>query len=69
MGKYKEWKQLSFTKEDQEYNWGPEKGRTILEVINDNPMFIDWCFRNVKKFKLGVKIQKLYDEATSKQCE
>lgn len=62
MGKYKEWRQLSFTKEDQAFNWGQESGKIIIEVINKNPEYIEWCLKNVKKFKLGVKIQKLYDE-------
>jgi hypothetical protein len=62
MSKYKEWRQLSFTKEDQCFNWGYEKGKTIVEVMKTNSQYIDWCLSNVKKFKLGVKIQKIWDD-------
>jgi len=62
MGKYKDWRQLSFTKEDQIFDWGPEKGKTILEVMETNPGYINWCLDNVKKFKLGKKIQAIWDE-------
>jgi hypothetical protein len=30
--------------------------------MEKNPQYIEWCFNNVKKFKLGVKIKKIWDE-------
>ena len=67
MAEYKKnWQQLSFTKPDQKFNWGPEEGKTILEVMENNPGFIEWCFNNVKKFKLGKKMQEVWNEIKDK---
>jgi len=59
---YKDWRKLSFTKETDEFDWGPEKGNTIKYVMKNNPNFIKWCFSNIKKFKLGKKMQVLWED-------
>jgi hypothetical protein len=58
---YKEWRQLSFTKEDQEFNCGVHKGCTIIDIMKREPEFIVWCLSSVKKFKLGKKMQVVWE--------
>lgn len=47
-------------------NFGKYKGKTILQVIDENPAYIVWCIRNVKNFtiddNLGKELCKQYDE-------
>lgn len=66
MKKYKEWRQLSFIEEDQVFNWGMYNGKTIIDVINMHPEYISWCLKNVRKFRLGVKIRKFYEQVLEK---
>ena len=47
-------------------NFGKYKGKTILQVIDENPAYIVWCIKNVKGFiidnNLGKELCKQYDE-------
>lgn len=36
--------------------FGKYKGRTVLEVIDENPSYIVWCIRNVKGFVIDKKL-------------
>ena len=47
-------------------NFGKYKGKTILQVIDEDPAYIVWCIRNVKNFiiddNLNKELCKQYDE-------
>ncbi len=47
-------------------NFGKYKGKTIFQVIEENPAYIVWCIRNVENFtindKLSKELCKQYDE-------
>lgn len=47
-------------------NFGKYKGKTILQVIDENPAYIVWCIKNVKNFtiddNLSKELCKQYDE-------
>ena len=67
----KDWKKLiySFTKDDQVFNWGQHDGKTILEVYQENPEYIEWCIKNVSKFKIGKRLQKTFDKCNEQTKE
>lgn len=62
MAKYKNDRQLSFTKEDQVFNWGIYNGKTIITVMEKYPDYIHWCVKNIKTFKIGKKLQVVWDK-------
>jgi hypothetical protein len=51
---------------DKVLTFGKFKGKTILQVIEENPAYIVWCIRNVKNFtiddNLSKELCKQYDE-------
>lgn len=38
---------------DDEFDFGKYKGKTINELLNENPGYIDWVIRNVDGFALS----------------
>lgn len=40
------------------FNFGKYKGKTILQVIDENPAYIVWCIRNVKNFTIDDNLSK-----------
>ena len=40
------------------FNFGKYKGKTILQVIEENPAYIVWCIRNVNNFTIDDNLSK-----------
>jgi hypothetical protein len=64
MEEHKKWKKPSyiFKTEDQLINFGINEGKTIGEIIKNEPKYIDWCVKNFKGFKLSKQLKKIFDE-------
>ena len=43
-------------------SFGMYRGRTVSEIIQKDPQYIDWATKNVKKFKLTREEKKLLIE-------
>lgn len=41
---------------------GNYKGRRIVNIIKNDPEYIDWCIDNIKDFILDKEAQRLFDE-------
>lgn len=45
---------------DDVFDFGRNKGKTIRELLMDNPGYVDWCIRNIDAFALS---QNAFNEA------
>jgi len=59
--KYKR-ESYSFKNEQDIINFGYYKGKTIGEVMRNEPGYIDWCVKNFKGFKLWKKLALRFEE-------
>lgn len=54
----------SFEKDDREdriLTFGKYKGNKIIDIIKENPDYINWCWKNVKYFNLNHKEADILD--------
>jgi len=64
MEEHKKWKKPSyiFKTEDQLINFGINEGKTIGEIIKNEPKYIEWCIKNFKGFKLGKDLSDFLED-------
>lgn len=41
-----------------------DKGRSVIDVLNENPAYVEWCINNIKWFSLDDTEQKMLNEIT-----
>lgn len=46
---------------NRKFWFGKYKGRAILDIINEDYQYIDWCLKNVPTFTLNKTELKLYE--------
>lgn len=46
------------------FTFGKYKGRSVIEVLNENPAYVEWCINNIKWFSLDDTEQKMLNEIT-----
>ncbi len=46
------------------FTFGKYKGRSIIDVLNENPFYVEWCVNNIKWFRLDDAEQKRLNEIT-----
>lgn len=46
------------------FTFGKYKGRSVIDVLNENPAYVEWCINNIKWFSLDDTEQKLLNEIT-----
>ena len=44
------------------FTFGKYKGQKVDDIIQSNPLYIDWCCKNVKGFDLTPQQTKDYNE-------
>lgn len=40
------------------FTFGKYKGRSVIDVLNENPAYVEWCINNIKWFSLDDTEQK-----------
>lgn len=46
------------------FTFGKYKGRSVIDVLNENPAYVEWCINNIKWFSLDDTEQKMLNEIT-----
>ena len=46
------------------FTFGKYKGRSVIDVLNENPAYVEWCVNNIKWFRLNDAEQKRLNEIT-----
>ena len=46
------------------FTFGKYKGRSVLDILNENPAYVEWCVNNIKWFSLDDTEQKMLNEIT-----
>ena len=46
------------------FTFGKYKGRSVIDVLNENPAYVEWCVNNIKWFSLDDTEQKMLNEIT-----
>ena len=46
------------------FTFGKYKGRSVIDVLNENPAYVEWCIYNIKWFSLDDTEQKMLNEIT-----
>ena len=46
------------------FTFGKYKGRSVLDILNEDPAYVEWCVNNIKWFSLDDTEQKMLNEIT-----
>ena len=46
------------------FTFGKYKGRSVLDILNENPAYVEWCVNNIKWFSLDDTEKKMLNEIT-----
>ena len=46
------------------FTFGKYKGRYVMDILNENPAYVEWCVNNIKWFSLDDTEQKMLNEIT-----